>query len=123
MSPHISRLLAQERHRDLLREADSSRLARQAARARSTSAAAPTHVARETGRASSTAPAGAAHLDRPPAGEPSTAMWPQPCGDALELPGRPLRGDASSAQPDTVGAEEREEMVVSGGLEPSTSRM
>ena len=123
MSPHISSLLAQERHRDLLREADSSHLARHAARASSTSPAAPTHLARETGPASSTAPAGAAHLDRPPAGDPSTATWPQPDGDALELPGRPFReGAASPAKPDTVGADERA-MVVSGGLEPSTSRM
>ncbi len=107
MSPYLSRLIGQERHRDLDGMADTSRLAREAARARSTTPSAPTH------------------RDRLPAANTSSEMWPRPRGDALELPGRTLRHGSARPHPAPVdaGASEDEAMVVSGGLEPSTSRM
>jgi hypothetical protein len=86
MSPHIYRQLAQERHRDLLLEADSSRLAREAIDSR------PVR------------PAGSTHPDRRAVSDPRPAMWPQPRGDALELQGRPLSRGTAPEQPDLVDA-------------------
>jgi hypothetical protein len=81
MSPHIYRLLAHERHRDLLLEADSSRLAREAIASR------PTWPARSNRRA---------------ARIPLSELWPQPRGDTVELPGRPLQHDGAALEPDLL---------------------
>src|ERR1039458_1243555 len=76
MSPHIYRLLAHQRHRDLLLEADSYRLAREAIASR------PTSPARSNRRA---------------ARIPRSELWPQP--DTMELPGRPLQHDGAALEP------------------------